>query len=116
MSTSINIKDDLTSYLSSSNHRSDDNKFSKLFSNGTAKVSGWLYSPLNQINPDDQSNDELNQEANTKKSWFESANDDPFFPSLSRTQRIIGFAVCIGMGMTCFTLVRTILDQPRSPI
>ena len=52
MSTSVNIGDDLKSYLSSSQPKK--NGLGNMFGNGAAK--SWLYSPLGSSEPDDVNN------------------------------------------------------------
>ncbi|KAK0041230.1 protein transport protein SFT2 [Biomphalaria pfeifferi] len=37
-------------------------------------------------------------------SWFIDAQSDPFCPSLSKKQRIIGFIICLLMGTFCLSL------------
>eukprot|EP00057_Strongylocentrotus_purpuratus_P023265 XP_011677739.1 PREDICTED: solute carrier family 12 member 9 [Strongylocentrotus purpuratus] len=49
--------------------------------------------------------------------WFTQAEKDPFCPSLSRQQRIIGFMGCLAAGVFCFVLAWTfaplIVVKPR---
>jgi len=37
-------------------------------------------------------------------SWFKQAEEDPYCPSLSKKQRIIGFMSSMGMGVLCFSM------------
>ncbi|XP_052819636.1 uncharacterized protein LOC128245492 [Mya arenaria] len=36
--------------------------------------------------------------------WFSQAQKDPFFPGLSKKQRILGFVICLLLGTFCFSL------------
>jgi len=111
MATSVNIGDDLKSYLTSS-QGPKTNPVSKLFGGSTSKVSGWFYSPLsNEDDSNGQSNgaarNGVNGQSGTWGAWFKRSEPEPdnsCLPALSRTQRLIGFACCLGMGIVCFFL------------
>lgn len=78
MATSVNIGDDLKSYLSSSQAKT--NPVSKFFGNGTSKVGGWFYSPLPTGEADE---DGASGQANGRPqssyfgSWFKRAEPEP---------------------------------------
>jgi len=43
------------------------------------------------------------------ESWFAQAEEDPYCPSLSKKQRIMGFMGCMGMGILCFSMAAAYL-------
>ncbi|XP_066276039.1 uncharacterized protein [Branchiostoma lanceolatum] len=48
--------------------------------------------------------DEEAQAENGSNGWFGQAQKDPCCPSLTRTQRIMGFMLCLCAGLFCFSL------------
>lgn len=44
-----------------------------------------------------------------ENSWFTQAEEDPYCPSLSKKQRIMGFMGCMGMGILCFSMAAAYL-------
>jgi len=42
--------------------------------------------------------------SNGESSWASEAAEDPFCPSLSKKQRMLGFMGCMGMGVLCFSM------------
>ncbi|XP_054164615.1 uncharacterized protein LOC128962276 [Oppia nitens] len=120
MSTSISLGTDLKDYL---NSRSDETS-SSLTSNvknffTTNKTKEWFYQPLsteevaNDGSQLDASIGGNERQESAKRSWFSSfslssstqqESSISWLPSLSRTQRIIGFIVFVLMGLFCFTL------------
>ncbi|KAI1297168.1 Protein transport protein SFT2 [Halotydeus destructor] len=100
MSTTVNIGDDLKSYLSTS--QSKKNGLSSFLGSGSNKVSGFFYKPLSTA--DDDINVDADSGSSSYFSWIKRSEPEPdsCLPSLTRTQRIIGFALCVGMGIVCF--------------
>jgi len=116
MSTTLNVGTDLKDYL---NTRTNDkpslkDNISNLFNGNKAKE--WFYQPLatEETNHSNQINGSLdgdNSASTSSKGWFSSVpftssaqKEDQWLPSLSRTQRIIGFISFVLMGLLCFTL------------
>lgn len=54
----------------------------------------------NKGQPDDQA--KLLESSDEQDGWFAKAKTDPCLPSLSKKQRIIGFMMCISLGVFCF--------------
>jgi len=114
MSANISIGTDIKDYLNSRDKTSVKSNISALFTNN--KVKDWFYQPLSSEDIDNCDDNQLNQNGNKSRSssngWFSSFSlssntqneSNQWFPSLSRTQRIIGFITCIIMGLFCFTL------------
>ena len=128
MSTSVNISSDLNDYLKNSSARSGSGANSGFMngwftgsgtttalqtsstsgaSNSNASKSWFSYSPLRQEDSINSTN-----EQDSSSGWFRSwsfgakEEEEPgWFPSLSTTQRLIGFLGCLFMGLTCFGLV-----------
>lgn len=114
-----NLSSELNNYLKSSGSSLIDqtsSSSSHITSNGNPirqwfsrkdNQSGWFYQPLSQSG---SINSELNT-SHSKSSWFSgfipSRNEEETkgcIPTLSRTQRIIGFIAFFFMGVVCFSL------------
>ncbi|CAG2108218.1 unnamed protein product [Medioppia subpectinata] len=105
MSAAISMGSDLKDYVSARNgdKPSLTDNVKSLFNNGNNKAKQWFYQPLSteDIAADDSHMDSMgdNRTPSSSNSWFSSlslssntqneAND--WLPSLSRTQRVIGF-------------------------
>ena len=46
---------------------------------------------------------------NSSSGWLSEAESDPYCPSLSEKQRILGFMGCMGMGLLCFAMAMAYL-------
>ncbi|CAH1405987.1 unnamed protein product [Nezara viridula] len=84
-----NLKDELDEYLSSKNSDSKPllNGISIPVSVSMPKVGSWF---------------RKNEHTDEAESWFSAAQKD-CCPTLTRFQRIVGFCICIFMGVLCFT-------------
>ncbi|RNA34470.1 transport SFT2-like [Brachionus plicatilis] len=56
-----------------------------------------LRKDINTTSPPLETNDQTD-------TWFKEADNDPFCPKLTKTQRIIGFMICLLMGVFCMSL------------
>ncbi|KAK4302127.1 hypothetical protein Pmani_001723 [Petrolisthes manimaculis] len=100
---------ELQDYLTSS--KGDSNKEPLLPSTITdlklPKINKWWFNRTNNNNDNGVDGDEdgaTSSSSSSSSSWFSSAQSDPCFPSLGRKQRIMGFLVCVVMGLVCFSL------------
>ncbi|KAK3602737.1 hypothetical protein CHS0354_017183 [Potamilus streckersoni] len=90
------INDELKSYLSR-NSSSPTQGFQ-------SESSGSKFS-LNSFNPFRKSpTTEENGSGDVANSWFSQAQRDPFCPSLTKKQRILGFVICLLLGTFCFSM------------
>ncbi|KAI2798802.1 hypothetical protein BLOT_010783 [Blomia tropicalis] len=114
MTTSINLSNDLNDYLKNSNSsvnggQPSTNGFLNGWFNGTNSKT-FSYQPLRTVGSENElarTDGSINNNQ-TRSSWFKnpfSAKEpepEGWLPSLSRTQRFIGFLAFIFMGITCF--------------
>jgi len=134
MSTTVNISSDLNDYLKSSSSNvtsgsastsgyningwfTGSGKTTALPASGSTTASGtgsgmkgWFgYSPLKQEDSINSTN-EQDSASGWFRSWsFMQKEEEPgWLPSLTRTQRFMGFLGCLFMGFTCFGLVSNI--------
>lgn len=109
MSTNISVGNDIKDYLSRNGDKTSIKDNISGLLNGN-QMKNWFYQPLST--EDNQNNDSNNSRRASTNSWFSSfslssntQNDsNDWIPSLSRTQRIIGFLMFIGLGLFCFGL------------
>ncbi|KAH9418463.1 uncharacterized protein LOC113797601 [Dermatophagoides pteronyssinus] len=124
MSTNVNLSSDLNNYLKSSgssitnNQSQATSKSIKEWFDGTGSdmKKGWFsYQPLRTSPSDEELNNvgissPVQNGTSRTNSWFRipfvSSEPEPkgWFPTLTRTQRIIGFITCFFMGITCFSI------------
>jgi len=121
MSANITLGSDLKDYVESRNgdRPSLTSNVKSLFTSANKASKQWFYQPLSteDISSDmdqlgDTSGGAQPSGPSTSTSWFSSLSlssntrneSNDWLPSLSRTQRIIGFIVFVLMGLLCFTL------------
>ncbi|XP_071147565.1 uncharacterized protein [Mytilus edulis] len=87
---------DLQNYLSRSN------KDTNISVSDDSNSTGFSLGRLNLFNKSEKiSPNDTNDVAN---GWFSQAQKDPYLPSLTKKQRILGFILCLLMGTFCFSL------------
>ncbi|KFM70437.1 Protein transport protein SFT2, partial [Stegodyphus mimosarum] len=92
-SSQVDISKSLKAYLNRNESGSTEEKSNLLRS--------WSLDSWFSRSSSNFQNEEDDKNAN---SWFSQAEKDALCPSLSKTQRIIGFMGCILMGIFCFAL------------
>ncbi|XP_071946245.1 uncharacterized protein [Antedon mediterranea] len=91
MSSNLGINSQLQDYLSSSKKNSDSSSQSSLSSQS---LKSWVsFGRSEPSSPKEQEN-----------GWYTQAAEDPFCPSLSKRQRILGFFTLLLMGVFCFVM------------
>ena len=104
-----NLKADLDSYLSASgtSSKSSLSNLAQSFKLPTLK-SPFSSTASNASNFGTDDTEMLMEEGQHNAGWFGAAAPPPqnndCFPSLSKKQRIIGFMLCLSMGILCFAL------------
>ncbi|XP_052082419.1 uncharacterized protein LOC127720053 [Mytilus californianus] len=87
---------DLQNYLSRSN------KETNISVSDDSSSTGFSLGRLNFFNKSDKSSQ--NDSNDVANGWFSQAQKDPYLPSLTKKQRILGFILCLLMGTFCFSL------------
>ncbi|XP_063409229.1 uncharacterized protein LOC134692686 [Mytilus trossulus] len=87
---------DLQNYLSRSN------KDTNISVSDDSNSTGFSLGRLNFFNKSEKSS--LNDTNDVANGWFSQAQKDPYLPSLTKKQRILGFILCLLMGTFCFSL------------
>lgn len=80
----------------------------------TQNLLGWAQSGFGKLKNQVQKVQENIPLSNPLKSengnsWLSEAESDPYCPSLSKKQRILGFMGCMGMGLLCFSMAAAYL-------
>lgn len=80
----------------------------------TSNLLGWAQSSFGKLKSQVQKVQENIPISNPLKSdggssWLKEAEADPYCPSLSKKQRILGFMGCMGMGLLCFAMAMAYL-------
>lgn len=88
--SSPNLKEELDSYMSRNDKPPVSTKIKQSLSNYVKVLNG--YSPL------------PTREEDVSSGWFQKQPENDCCPALSRMQRIMAFVVCIGLGLTFFSL------------
>jgi len=107
MSTSVPISTDpFKEFLESrQQQQSTSGKLGNLFQ--TNKISGFFYQPLRTDEEGTSDGGTANGTSGSRWTFWSqhpSEQESSWCPSLSRTQRLIGFGMCVLMGSICFVL------------
>ncbi|XP_033642209.1 protein transport protein SFT2-like [Asterias rubens] len=109
-----NLNADLRSYLSGSN-KETSNESSGFTATGKKtldSVTSWWSGSARQSKNEEESETMLTSSGDAGgkpaeedgNGWFNQAQKDPFCPTLSKRQRILGFMTCLAAGAFCFVL------------
>ncbi|PIK33177.1 hypothetical protein BSL78_30009 [Apostichopus japonicus] len=97
---------DLKSYLSKSKNGGASSSGNKSSATHLTSVTSWFSSSKRSSDNETYTADEepLMSEQDSTNGWFNQAQKDPFCPTLSKKQRILGFMLLLVSGLGCFIL------------
>ncbi|KAF2344322.1 Vesicle transport protein Got1/SFT2-like [Trinorchestia longiramus] len=95
---------ELKEYLSRNNESKENLLPTNIKDLKLPKLSSWFVPNGSAKSANDEETGASPTATQASSSWFSSTKSESLFPSLGRKQRIMGFILCVVMGIICFSL------------